>query len=182
MQMSYSTKTADREALSNMVYPATTIKSALFSMTAEMRERLQDANNILYVCLMDGAVQFFVAATSLLPLGYCEYFKVSSYHGQEQGEVVISQLSDDARSRKYDAVIIFDDICDSGSTFEAVKSYIQGAIPNTPVYTAALIVRDTPARKHTPDFIGIETSDSFFFYGFGMDLDGFGRNADFITK
>lgn len=183
MQITYSAREADQNASANAIFTDSVIDNAISMMAADIREELKKySGNILYVCIMDGGVPFFVKATAQLPLGYCAYLKASSYSGQHQGELVIGELSTDAMSRKYDAVIVFDDICDSGTTLQAVTHQLAVQFKNTPVYNAVLVWRLREDAILVPDFSAIPTSNPAFFYGCGMDADGFGRNANFITK
>jgi hypothetical protein len=56
---------------------------------------------------------------------------------------------------------------------------VQSANPNASVYTVALINR-VNEDKGVPYWSGIDTSESTFFAGFGMDNKGLNRNLSFI--
>lgn len=166
---------------SKLVYDQRTIIRALYTLVRNIKCEVEfDAENPpVYICIMDGAVQFFSAITLMLPPGRCEYIKAHSYgDNQSAGTLVVSDINNSSLSSAKH-IFIFDDICDSGATLKAVRDMVQLANPNASVYTVALINR-VNEDKGVPYWSGIDTSESTFFAGFGMDNKGLNRNLSFI--
>lgn len=162
-----------------VIYDEFNIADAIFELSNKLKDIIKF--NIdkppVYICIMDGAVQFFADITKALPPGRCAYMKASSYgHNQQAGDLKVYEIPSGLNA---DQIFIFDDICDSGSTLKTVRDLISSKYPDADVYTIALIDR-TSNRKAVPDFSAITTSKSIFFAGYGMDDKGIGRNIPFI--
>lgn len=74
------------------------------------------------------------------------------------------------------AVLLVDDICDSGQTLAALKPHllVAGA---TEVKSAVLIRRlPAPAGSIVPDWVGFDYSGAEWFVGYGMEDSGRWRN------
>lgn len=167
------------DVYSKIVYDTFVIADAIAELSNTINNTVKfDKEKLpVYICIMDGAVQFFADITRELPAGQCVYVKASSYgHTQQSGELTISEIPSDLDSNQ---IFIFDDICDTGSTLEAIRDIVQLKYPNADVYTIALIDRASD-RKEVPYWSAITTSKSTFFAGYGMDDKGKGRNLPFI--
>lgn len=166
----------------NIIFDFIDIFEAITNTAGEINHSVFESHDQtkppVYICIMDGAVQFFTTITGMLPSGYCVYMKASSYRdGQQAGELTISDVP---KGLDADDIFIFDDICDTGATLKCVKEAVQKTYPNANVHTAVLINRDVSEEKYTPDFITINTTNPAFFAGYGMDDKGNGRNLPFI--
>lgn len=98
-----------------------------------------------------------------------------AYHTQSNTprEVVEAQL--DPTPVKNRAVLLIDDICDSGRTLAhlAQKFTAAGAVE---VRSAVLITRELLDTAYTPHYVGIHHRGSEWFVGYGMDDKGSWRN------
>lgn len=162
-----------------VIYDELYIADAIYKLSSKLKKVIEfDINKPpVYICIMDGAVQFFADVTKELPPGRCAYVKASSYkNNQQAGDLTVCEIPDDLDANQ---IFIFDDICDSGATLKTIRDLISSKYLNADVYTAAFINR-TCNKKGVPDFSAITTSESVFFAGYGMDDKGIGRNIPFI--
>lgn len=159
------------------LYTKQEIESALDVMAKSIHAKLEDKNPLL-LCVMIGGL---VPAGNLLPrLDFpleLDYIHVTRYGNATQG----GHLEWLVKPRALLAdrtVMIIDDILDGGLTLAAIVEYClqQGA---KEVYTAVLLDKlQTRIPGGTPkaDFTGITIEDGFVF-GYGMDYQGYLRNA-----
>lgn len=162
-----------------VIYDELDIADAIYKLSSKLKKVIEfDINKPpVYICIMDGAVQFFADVTKELPPGRCAYVKASSYkNNQQAGDLTVCEIPDDLDANQ---IFIFDDICDSGVTLKTIRDLISSKYLNADVYTVAFINR-TCDKKGVPDFSAITTSKSIFFAGYGMDDKGIGRNTPFI--
>lgn len=164
---------------SDIIYTESNIAEAIFDLS----HKLNDIINVekygppIYVCVLNGAVQFFADITKLLPSGNCIYIQASSYgDNQTAGQLIIDKLPDKLQGGQ---IFIFDDICDDGNTLKTIKEEIHARCDDNHVYTVAFINRCKPG-KVVPYLYAIETSAPTFFAGYGMDNKGLDRNLPFI--
>lgn len=133
----------------------------------------------IYICIMDGAVQFFADMTKHLPSGRCAYIKVSSYQDEQvPGELKIEGIMGLPRSCK--EIYIFDDICDSGNTLREVVNILKPRYPDSKITTITALYRIRDDAVYTPDYYAIRTDSKAFFAGYGMDNKGYDRNLPYI--
>jgi hypoxanthine phosphoribosyltransferase len=78
------------------------------------------------------------------------------------------------------ALLLVDDICDSGRTLKALKSELEDRGAST-IKAAVLIRRESEGNIHLlPDYVGFNYAGSEWFVGYGMDdLDRY-RNLNDI--
>ena len=161
-----------------IVYSESDIAEAI----SELAYKINNAINVkygvpIYICVMNGAVQFFADITKKLPPGRCVYIEASSYRdSQTAGKLIIQNLP---TTLKGGQIFIFDDICDEGNTLKTLRDKVQSLYLDHDVYTVAFIDRLKPG-KEVPYWSAIETSESTFFAGYGMDDKGLCRNLPFI--
>jgi hypoxanthine phosphoribosyltransferase len=100
----------------------------------------------------------------------------SSYgqRGKKRGELTIKGLEDlDLRSKH---VLIIDDICDSGKTFEAIKKEVEKQKPSS-VKGLVMLLKKNPKRikeASLPDYYLFEIEDKFV-VGYGLDYKEYFR-------
>jgi hypoxanthine phosphoribosyltransferase len=153
------------------------VTAAIDRMAGEISTRLHESMPVL-LCVMHGGIVF---AGQLLPrlrfpleIGYLHASRYG--HGTRGGSISWpSRPEIDLRGR---TVLLLDDILDEGVTLTAAADYCrrQGA---SSVLTAVLVDKRHD-RKVVPgcraDFTGLETEDRFLF-GYGLDYQGYWRNA-----
>ncbi len=132
------------------------------------------------VCVLKGS---FIFASDLMraipgPVTI-DFIAVSSYGGgtSSSGEV---RLQKDLDSKiKGRAVVIVEDIADSGLTLTYLQDVLKARSPRS-LRTACLLSK--PSRRVVPvqvDYVGFEIEDRFV-VGYGLDHDGLHRNLPFI--
>jgi len=139
-------------------------------------------NTSIYVCVMNGAVQFFKDVTSLLPSGYCHYISASSYKSnsiQTELRLNVPTLPEHYSNESLD-IFIFDDICDTGETLKSIVKEYHRNYPNSCIHTIALLHRDRHDAVYRPNFRGIHATEGSWFAGYGMDNNGLDRNLPYI--
>ena len=152
------------------------VLAALDRMGAEMTNRLQHSNPIVYTVLNGG----IIVAGHLLPrLKFpleVSYLHATRYRMETSGGEIEWKVAprEDMRGR---SVVIVDDILDEGHTLAAIIEYCkqQGA---SDVSVAVLIDKkhDRKAAGIQADFVGLIVEDRFLF-GCGMDYQGYWRNT-----
>jgi hypoxanthine phosphoribosyltransferase len=156
---------------------ATEVEAAIGQMAHAINCRLAKADPIV-LCVMNGGL---IVTGKLLPLLdfplQVDYVHATRYGQQTRGGQMLWVVRPvmDMVGR---TILIIDDILDEGHTLAAIMDYCreQGA---REVLTA-ILVNKSHDRKARPglagDFVGLEVEDRFLF-GFGMDYQGYWRNA-----
>ncbi len=156
---------------------AAEIEAAIDQMAMAISEEYAERNP-LAIAVLNGGMVF---AGKLLPkLVFpleLDYLHVSRYRAETTGgklDWLVSPRSD-LKSRH---ILLLDDILDEGHTLQAIVRYCRDAGAAS-VKTAVLVDKEHD-RKAEPglraDFEGVRVADRFVF-GFGMDYQGYWRNA-----
>ncbi len=157
------------------LYTLTEIDAVLSDLAAQLNRDYADKNPLL-LCVMNGAV---ITMGQLLPkLDFAlqiDYIHASRYGDKTVGGELVWQ----ARPQTEMAgrhVLLIEDIFDEGHTLIALREFCQqqGAIS-----VACLALADKHHSRKTgqpPEYIGLNVADRYVF-GFGMDVQGFWRNA-----
>ncbi|HCS88219.1 MAG TPA: hypothetical protein DIW30_07485 [Bacteroidales bacterium] len=152
---------------------------------SEAISRLQDElkplllENTVIVVVMNGGV--FLSSRLLFDLSVpvdLRYVKVTSYSGKQQGAVSVADDSlGDVSGRP---VIVMDDICDSGTTVNAMHRLLLGRGATSVEYFTLLKRSQAQTDRGVSLHYGIYDDSSYFFVGCGLDDNGVGRNMLFI--
>lgn len=130
---------------------------------------------VVLVCLLKGAVWFYVDLTRKLTIPYSTYFvEASSYKdGQTQAESVeiLSKINPDKFIGK--KIILVDELYDNGTTMELLKTEInkQTGIKYEDIFTLAFFKKNKPmTHKYagTLDLYSVMLPD-LWFVGYGLD-------------
>ena len=159
------------------IYDLRAVENALDEMAKEITDKLQHTNPII-LCVMVGA---------LIPMGHLltrlnfplevDYIHATRYRGTTRGGD-LHWLVEPRESLKGRTVLIVDDVLDGGITLAAIIDYCKQAGAKQ-VLTAVMVNKLRPREENAefnPDFVGLETDDRYLF-GFGLDYEGFLRNA-----
>jgi len=131
--------------------------------------------------IMDGAFMFAADLTRNLntdiPL---QFVKIKSYSGVLQNEIIIESAFD-FKTLKNKAVLIIEDILDTGNTmFELIK--ILRGLPVLDLKICSFLVKPEVLRADIQaDWIGFEINP-LFVVGYGMDYNGDGRGLSDIYQ
>lgn len=133
------------------------------------------------ICVLKGSFVFFADLVREIDTEvYCEFFGVSSYHGETKssGEVKVTLDVNYALSGKN--VLLIEDIVDTGLTMSFLMKNILNRKPKS-LKTATLLHK--PAAMKTEcklDYVGFEI-ENHFVVGYGLDYQGYYRNLPYIA-
>ncbi|MBK9270598.1 MAG: hypoxanthine phosphoribosyltransferase [Saprospiraceae bacterium] len=131
--------------------------------------------------IMDGAFLFAADLCRNLNSDFTiQFIKIKSYAGVLPNEIKMDTAFD-FHSLKNKAVLILEDILDTGNTmFELIK--ILKELPVLDLKICSFLVKPEVLRKDVkPDWIGYEINP-LFVVGYGMDYDGNGRGLSDIYQ
>lgn len=155
----------------SVVFSKEQIADCINRLASELAPLLSEET--VAVPILRGGLFFAADLLRALPMSvYVAPLSVSSYTSNEvQSEVSIRGVEDfDGKQ-----VLLIDDICDSGKSFEALKASFSKA---KSVITVSLIRRASSPFK--PDFVGFEHKGDDWLVGYGMDDNGKFRNLDAV--
>lgn len=168
------------------VYDTYRVKTAILKLTDHVREIIEDkgAENCIVLTVLEGGAYLANKIIDRLPqdmLASLETasIKVSSYHGDQHGELVHNYIPDISCRNK--TVIIIDDFCDSGSTTNALNKLYRDTFGAREVLFVTLLARKCRQLDEDVTLLyGIEDSTSNFYIGCGLDDNGKGRQISSI--
>ena len=157
------------------LYSMAEIEQALDKLANALTNDYADQNPIL-LCVMNGAV---ITAGHLLtrlsfPLQQ-DYIHASRYGNKTSGGEILwkAKPTTDLKQRH---VILIEDIFDEGITLASLRQYCHDAGARS-VKCVCLIDKIRESQVGTkPEYIGLTVPDRYVF-GFGMDYEGYWRNA-----
>ncbi|MCL2346029.1 MAG: hypoxanthine-guanine phosphoribosyltransferase [Desulfobulbus sp.] len=169
-----------RNLLANaeLIYPETTIQTAITELAGRVSERLA-GKNPLVLCVMSGGVVFcgHLLPKLAFPLDF-DYLHATRYGPETQGGKISWRMAP-WTSVKGRSVLVVDDILDEGVTLTAVRESLL-RLGAAEVLLAVLVDKQNGKKKPiAADFVGLTVPDRFVF-GFGMDVDGTWRNLPAI--
>ena len=135
----------------------------------------------LLVCVLRGAVFFFADLLREIPISvepaFCRTWAYTT-DSQLMDKIKISNEDLEVRGR---AVLIVDDICDSGATLEALQAMYsnQGAVE---VRSVVAVHRQIAQARHNPAWAAFLYTGSEWFVGYGMDSGEKFRNLADIYR
>ncbi|HEY2566641.1 MAG TPA: hypoxanthine-guanine phosphoribosyltransferase [Candidatus Aquirickettsiella sp.] len=155
------------------------IEKSLDNMAKAISNKLSESNPLV-LCVMIGGL---IPAGNLLPrLDFpleLDYVHATRYAHDTVGQSEILWIAKPRVSLKGRNILIIEDILDGGLTLAAIVDYCHTQGANT-VYTAVLLDKQKaerlPGGTTSADFTAI-TMDHGFVFGYGMDYNGYLRNA-----
>lgn len=125
--------------------------------------------DLILVCILKGAVYFFVDLTKLLIIPYSTYFiEASSYKNNQaqSDQVQISQINPEKFINK--TIILIDELFDSGKTINGVKTHIIQKTGSDKIFVITLFQKIREIKFKPPDFVGLLIPD-LWLVGYGLD-------------
>lgn len=163
----------------DLLYSRQEIEQAMDKMANQLNIDLHDLNPLV-LTIMNGGTVF---AGNLLPrLTFdltVDSLGITRYHDTTQGSNIVWKHKP-TESMKDRVVLLLDDILDEGITLKYVQDYCmeQGAVV---VYVAVLLEKPLNGLKPIEaDYIGLTLEEDRYVFGFGLDYEGYLRNADGI--
>lgn len=157
------------------VYSSEQVQQRTSTLGREIGPWCQDAMQktnaqVVAICVMRGGMFFYADLVRHMPcsveMGFCH---ISIYSKAEVGKKSAKETySLDSLQPKDRAILLIDEICDSGKTLQHLKDYCleKGAVD---VRSAVLVHRLRPDSAYTPDYIGFEYPEKYWLVGYGMD-------------
>ena len=135
------------------------------------------------VAVMKGCVLFLADLVRAWPEPMViEFVMAESYRGTEPGKVCLSVPPDLADRVAGRAVLVVDDIFDTGATLDAVCRSVE-RLGADEIRTVVLLRKRRPQAApppRRPDWVGFDVEDRFV-VGYGLDHDGRFRNLPHIA-
>lgn len=148
--------------------PADQIQERVRQLAEEINEDFAGVDLLFMIIILRGGCFFGTDLAKLLRMPVrLDYIRVATYDGTESSGVVslVSDVKTDVRGR---AVLVIDDIVDTGFTMQWILSYLELKKPGV-VRVAALL--DKPARREFDvhiDYLGFVVPNVFV-AGYGLD-------------
>ena len=145
------------------------IETRVAEMAKEISADLA-GSDVIALCVLKGAVFFCADLVRQMTMDVAlDFIQVSSYGNQKYSSGVVTILKEPQLDMRGKAVLIVEDIIDSGLSIREVHSYIEsrGAAK---VKTASFL--DKPKSRKvpfTPDYVGFSI-DPQFVIGYGLDF------------
>jgi hypoxanthine phosphoribosyltransferase len=167
----------------SILFDEETIADRVRELAHEIREDLPDKAPVI-VGLLTGSFVFLadlVRALARLGLEPRIDFIAASHYGSgtvASGNVdIVKDIGTDVSDR---AVLLVDDIIDSGYTLDAVRRYVSR---RGPAWLRTCVLLDKPERRQVaidPDYIGFPVADAWLI-GYGLDAGGEGRALPYVA-
>lgn len=159
----------------DLLYSLEDIDQALNQLAVTLTEQYADSNPLL-LCVMNGSV---ITSGHLLPkLSFpleLDYIHLTRYGDKLVGGD-LNWLHQPATELKGRDVILIEDIFDEGVTVSALRDYcLEQGVASVSCLTLVNKLHDNKVTEE-PEYIGLTVPNRYVF-GFGMDYQGFWRNA-----
>jgi hypoxanthine phosphoribosyltransferase len=159
---------------------AAQIEKALIRIATHLNEQFAGKNPV-FVSVLNGSFMFTADLLKKVTIP-CEvsFVKLASYQGTQSTGIVkqLVGLTEDIENR---SVIILEDIVDTGFTMQDLLQQLGDKNPKEITVVTLLQKPDAlqvPLQVH---HVGFEIPNAFV-VGYGLDLDGFGRNLPHIYQ
>lgn len=137
--------------------------------------------SVTAICVLKGSFMFFSDLVRAIDSNvYCEFFGVSSYHGETKSSGEVKVTLDVNYGLAGQNVLLIEDIVDTGLTMSFLMKNILNRKPKV-LKTATLLYK--PAAMKTDcklDYVGFEIENQFV-VGYGLDYQGYYRNLPYIA-
>jgi len=146
--------------------------------------------DVLIVCILKGAVYFFVDLTRLFNFSHsCYFIEASSYHNKQTQSETLEILSKIVPSKfAGKKVILLDELYDNGTTIQLVKEAIHthALVPLDDIFTCTIFKKQKYSdgkpigqNDSQPDLCGIIVPDVWL-VGYGLDDQQKKRNWPYV--
>jgi hypoxanthine phosphoribosyltransferase len=167
--------------LKDKVLSGRRIDEVVTTLAGEINADLE-GRDAVFICVLKGAVYFFVALTQKLSRSVVvDFIQVSSYGATTETSGTVTLVKDITVDISGKDVYLVEDIVDTGLTLADLVALLRARHPRT-LQVVALLSK--PARRKLPievDFIGLEIEDRFV-VGYGLDFDQRFRNLPEIWE
>lgn len=138
--------------------------------------------DVVAVCVLKGSFVFYSDLIRHIDTDIqCEFFGVSSYHGNTTSSGEVKVTLDLGHPVEGKHVILVEDIVDTGLTMNYLKSAITARKPKSLTTVALLEKPDALKVPCEIDMVGFKIPNDFV-VGYGLDYQGFFRNLPYIAQ
>jgi hypoxanthine phosphoribosyltransferase len=141
-----------------------------------------NGEKIIAVCVLKGSFMFYSDLIRNIEGDLtCEFFGVSSYHGNTSSSGEVKVTLDLASPVENQHVVLVEDIIDTGLTMNYLRNAIGSRKPKSLTVVSLL---EKPEALKVPckiDYVGFKIPNDFV-VGYGLDYQGFYRNLPYIAQ
>jgi len=163
------------------VYLAAQAIEERITTLAQQLNAAYEGKKLLFISILNGSFMFTADLLKKISLP-CEvsFVKVASYAGTDSSGAVKELIGLDREIAGYDVVIV-EDIVDTGRTMNSILKSLKD---KNAASLSICTLLDKPERREVEvqvNYVGFSIPDRFV-VGYGLDLDGFGRNLPDIYQ
>jgi len=158
------------------------IDKMVASLAAQIKKEYPDSQNMLAVCVLNGAMPFFTDLIFHLPpdIGI-DCLRISSYGDSTESSGRIKMVLDVQADVAGKDVLIVEDIVDTGLSQSFLLAHFAAKGAKS-VKVCALFNKSVNNKTNRqPDYFGLEIPD-YFIVGYGLDYAQKARNLDKVVK
>jgi hypoxanthine phosphoribosyltransferase len=138
--------------------------------------------DVVAVCVLKGSFVFYSDLIRAIEADItCEFFGVSSYHGNTSSSGEVKVTLDLCNPVEGKHVLLVEDIVDTGLTMNYLKTAILSRKPKSLTTIALLEKPDALKVPCEIDHVGFKIKNDFV-VGYGLDYQGFYRNLPYIAQ
>jgi hypoxanthine phosphoribosyltransferase len=158
-----------------------TLQEKVKQLGAEITKDFK-GEDVVAICILKGSYMFFSDLIREIDTNViCEFFGVSSYHGETQSSGEVKVTLDLTNALEGKNVLLVEDIVDSGLTMSYLKSCLLARKPKK-LKTVSLLVKPDAIKADVQlDYFGFEIKNEFV-VGYGLDYQELYRNLPYIAK
>jgi len=152
--------------------PSDQIQEQIKFLGKNITKDLTNSSPVVFICILNGAFMFFSDLMKQIHIkSEIDFIRVKSYEAQNQQEIqIIKDIEVDIKGK---TVVLVDDLIDSGNTILKLIEHLQQYNPSE-IKTVSLLKRHN--SKFTPNYYAFHIHHNEWFYGYGLDLNGYHRN------
>ncbi|AHH13919.1 hypoxanthine phosphoribosyltransferase [Borrelia nietonii YOR] len=158
------------------------IKSKIKELAQKIRNYYKDKNNVVFISLLKGSFMFFADITREIGLNVkIDFLQASSYKNKTHSSLNVLIKKDIDIDIKDSYVIIFDDIIDTGLTYDKIITYLK---TKNPKEIKICTLFNKPSRRLIElkiDYAGFEIENDFI-VGYGIDFNEKHRTLKDVAK
>lgn len=157
------------------------IQTKVKEMGAALTKKYQ-GQDLIAVCVLKGSFMFYSDLIRALQTDVkCEFFGVSSYHGNTTSSGEVKVTLDLGHPIEGKDVILIEDIVDTGLTMNYLKTNLLSRKPKSLTTIALLEKPDALKVPCEIDMVGFKIPNDFV-VGYGLDYQGYYRNLPYIAQ
>ncbi|WP_339022548.1 hypoxanthine phosphoribosyltransferase [Spiroplasma endosymbiont of Crioceris asparagi] len=177
------------ELIKEVLYSKEDLENRIVELAEELNEYYLDIIKkdpdaiIVVVGILKGSVPFMAELIKHFKFDFiADFMLVSSYMGKTKSTTIPKLILDLNTQLVGKYALIVEDILESGTTIQFVKTHMQQGEPKE-VKTAVLMrrVQNEPRYKNIDaEFVGFEVAEDQFLVGYGFDIEERLRNLPYI--